>query len=64
MANYTPPSDDPFAGIMDDDVSVSNMKFQDDEEIQNRELYAKWIDLHPSTKRNLNLFESKGYRLS
>jgi hypothetical protein len=64
MANYTPPLDDPFAGIMDDDVSVSSFSLQNEEEIQNREIYAKWVDLHPSTKRNLELFEGRGFRLS
>ena len=64
MANYKPPSDDPFAGILDDDQSGSDISSPggvDDMEGQKRIIYSKWVDLHPTTKGNLVKFESEGY---
>lgn len=67
MANYSPPTDDPFAAIMDDDESVHSVDgvsgIMDEAAARQREIYIKWVDLHPATKENLKMFETRGYRL-
>ena len=75
LDRYTPPDDDPFAGLLDDDpsnigsgddfgVPLSSAGDGDKEkDAELKMLYAKWVDLHPVTKENLKKFETSGFRL-
>lgn len=63
MKGYTPTSDDPFAGIMEGDLHAQALQI-DPAAAEYRDIYTKWVDLHPSTKANLELFEGSGFRMN
>lgn len=75
MEGYHPLNDaDLFSALLDDipcDVDSLNGDEHnvtiDIEELKiinlKREVYKNWIDLHPTTKRNLIRFEKNGYRI-
>ena len=56
MANYTPPSDDPFAAVL----AGTRLTASDTQKL---EVYNKWADLHQTTKDNLTLFENPKFKL-
>ncbi|TDL23502.1 hypothetical protein BD410DRAFT_787351 [Rickenella mellea] len=61
MANYTPPTDDPFAGILDDVPSTTGIPNADEAHL--KVIYIHWVDLHPATRANLMRFETRGFYL-
>ncbi|KAH7927606.1 hypothetical protein BV22DRAFT_268537 [Leucogyrophana mollusca] len=68
MQNYRPVADiDLFSALLDDDVFLEDdQHIEEDLHLINekRELYQRWIDLHPTTKNNLLRFERSGYRIA
>ena len=58
MANFKPPSDDPFSSAL-----AGNSRTAAGTDARKVEIYNKWADLHQVTKDNLVMFEKKGFRL-
>ncbi|GBE87120.1 hypothetical protein SCP_1003670 [Sparassis crispa] len=73
MDNFKPPDDDPFAMSFDTDdddddqfgsfegIATPTPESQDTS--HQMQLYNKWVDLHPTTKANLRLFEQESFVL-
>jgi hypothetical protein len=58
LENYQPPSDNPFDSMFGEEIQEPTP-----EEVQLREIYAAWVDLHVATRRNLQEFEQRGFQL-
>ncbi|KIJ60881.1 hypothetical protein HYDPIDRAFT_43073 [Hydnomerulius pinastri MD-312] len=70
MKDYRPPTDnDLFSALLDDDMSEETEEQEHGvnsltEINQMREIYLKWVDLHPETKRNLLRFEESSFLIA
>jgi hypothetical protein len=63
MKGYKPPKDDPFADVLSDSVLENEEHIGQDQELKHF-IYRNWIDLHATTRDNLERFETPGYSLS
>lgn len=59
IAKYKPPSDDSLYSVM----FVEEVAEPTQEEVELKELYFKWADLHAATKKNLLDFENPSFQL-
>jgi len=55
---YEPPSDDVYDVMFEGETEPPTP-----EEVELKELYAQWVDLHAATKKNLLEFEKPSFRL-
>ena len=58
MQTYQPPSENIFGALTSDDPSEPS-----EEEALLRTIHSQWVNLHPSTRENLLMFETPGFEL-